>query len=214
MKMKGLLAKKEGMTSFITEDGNVFGVTVLSAGPCVVTQKKTKARDGYDALQIGFLDKSEKKSIKAETGHAKKNNMSVKKHYKEIRLDKEIAIGEGYEIKVDIFKPGDKIIVSGISKGKGFQGTMKRHNFSGGNKTHGSKHHRLPGSIGGHTFPAKVWKNLKMSGHMGSDEISNKNLKVMKVDAEKNLIFVNGSVPGGTGTVVFLRSFSEFEVKA
>jgi len=214
MKMKGLLAKKEGMTSFITEDGNVYGVTVLSAGPCVVTQKKTKAKDGYDALQIGFIDKAEKKLIKSEVGHAKKSNVAAKKFYKEIRLNKEVNIGEGHEIKADIFKVGEKIIVSGISKGKGFQGTMKRHNFSGGRATHGSKHHRLPGSIGGHTFPAKVWKNLKMSGHMGSDEISNKNLKVMKIDIDKNLIFVNGSVPGGTGTVVFLRSFSELEVKA
>ena len=195
--MSGLIGKKIGMTSIFDDNGKNIPCTVIEAGPCVVTQVRTKEIDGYNALQLGFDDKTEKSAVKAEKGHFKKAGSTVKKKVIEFQgYDKEYKIGDS--IKVDHFEEGEYVDVSGISKGKGFQGVVKRHGFAGvGQATHG-QHNRLraPGSIGAASYPARVFKGMKMAGRMGGEKVKVMNLRVLKVVPEKNLLVLKGCVPG------------------
>lgn len=202
--MKGILGKKLGMTQIFTEEGIVVPVTVVEAGPNVVTQIKNVEKDGYSALQVGFGDAKEKSFNKPQKGHLAAAKV-LKKHLKEFRMDSVESFEVGQEIKADLFAAGDKIDVSGISKGKGFQGPIKRHGQSRGPESHGSRYHRRPGSMGACSFPGRVFKNKKLAGHMGSVKVTVQNLEVVKVDADKNLILVKGAIPGAKGTVVTIK---------
>lgn len=210
--MKALIAKKKGMSFVLDAEGNVTPVTILEAGPCTVISHKEQARDGYEAIQIGYQDKKEKHIKKSETGHFKKSGQLPKKFLKEIKVDKASAFSLGTVLDVSLFAEGEIISVTGTSIGKGFQGNIKRNNFSGGPATHGSKFHRLPGSIGGHTFPARVWKGQRMHGQMGNYQITETHLKVMKIDKESNLIFVKGSVPGHKESILFVWSEADLKL--
>jgi len=210
-KMKYMLAQKLGMTQVFDEEGKVHPVTVLKAGPMKVIQIKTKARDGYDAVQVGFGKKSAKRMTNPLKGHLKKAGIEYGVRWlREFRGkspfkigDKEIAVGD--EVRVSVFAKGDKVDVVGISKGRGFQGVVKRHGFGGGPSTHGTKHsHRAPGSIGA-THPQHVIKGRKMAGHMGAKRVTVKNLKVAGVDPEKNELLIEGAVPGARGSLVIVR---------
>ncbi|AGB40201.1 50S ribosomal protein L3, bacterial [Halobacteroides halobius DSM 5150] len=194
--MKGILGKKIGMTQVFNDDGEVIPVTVVKAGPCPVIQKKTEEVDGYSAVQLGFEDAKAFRVNKPVTGHFEKYGIEPKKYIKEFRLDGVEELETGDEVKVDTFSAGDKIDVTGTSKGKGFAGTVKRWNFSTGPKTHGSRNYRLPGSIGQSADPARVFKGKKMAGHMGREKVTVQNLEVVKVDLEKDVLLVKGSVPG------------------
>ncbi len=202
--MKGILGKKLGMTQIFTEDGVVIPVTVVEAGPNVVTQIKTVEKDGYSALQVGFGDAKEKSLNKPQKGHLAAANV-LKKHLKEFRMESTEEFAVGQEIKADYFAVGEKIDVTGISKGKGFQGPIKRHGQSRGPESHGSRYHRRPGSMGACSFPGRVFKNKKLAGHMGSVKVTVQNLEVVKVDADKNLILVKGAIPGAKGSVVTIK---------
>ncbi len=202
--MKGILGKKLGMTQIFTEEGIVIPVTVVEAGPNVVTQVKTVEKDGYSAIQVGFGDAKEKSFNKPQKGHLAAANV-LKKHLKEFRKDSVEEFTVGQEIKADLFAAGEKIDVSGISKGKGFQGPIKRHGQSRGPESHGSRYHRRPGSMGACSFPGRVFKNKKLAGHMGSVKVTVQNLEVVKVDADKNLILVKGAIPGAKGSVVTIK---------
>ncbi|GLG91597.1 50S ribosomal protein L3 [Sellimonas catena] len=218
---KAILATKVGMTQIFNEDGVLTPVTVLQAGPCVVTQIKTVENDGYKAVQVGFVDKKEKivnvdksgkKEIvhrngvtKAEKGHFDKAGVSGKRFVKEFKFDNAEEYALAQEIKADIFAVGDKVDATAISKGKGFQGAIKRHNQHRGPMTHGSKFHRHAGSNGAASDPSKVFKGKKMPGHMGSKKITIQNLKVVRVDAENNLLLVKGSVPGPKKSLVTIK---------
>ena len=195
--MSGLIGKKIGMTSIFDKDGKNMPCTVIEAGPCVVTQVRTKETDGYEAVQLGFDDKTVKSAIKAEIGHTKKAGTSAKKKVAEFNgFDKEYKLGD--LITVEHFQEGEFVDVSGTSKGKGFQGVVKRHGFAGvGQATHG-QHNRLraPGSIGAASYPARVFKGMKMAGRMGTDTVKVQNLRVLKVVMEQNLLIVKGCVPG------------------
>ena len=195
--MSGLIGKKIGMTSIFDKDGKNMPCTVIEAGPCVVTQVRTKETDGYEAIQLGFDDKTLKSATKAEIGHTKKAGTSVKKKVAEFNgFDKEYKLGD--LITVEHFQEGEFVDVSGTSKGKGFQGVVKRHGFAGvGQATHG-QHNRLraPGSIGAASYPARVFKGMKMAGRMGTDTVKVQNLRVLKVVMEQNLLIVKGCVPG------------------
>ena len=202
--MKGILGKKLGMTQIFTEEGIVIPVTVVEAGPIVVTQIKTVEKDGYNAVQIGFGEAKEKSLNKPQKGHLAAAN-TLKKHLKEFRVDSVEGYTVGQEIKADLFTTGEKIDVSGTSKGKGFQGPIKRHGQSRGPESHGSRYHRRPGSMGACSFPGRVFKNKKLAGHMGSVKVTVQNLEVVKVDADKNLILVKGAIPGPKGSVVTIK---------
>ena len=195
--MSGLIGKKIGMTSIFDKDGKNMPCTVIEAGPCVVTQVRTKEADGYEAIQLGFDDKTVKSATKAEIGHTKKAGTSVKKKVAEFNgFDKEYKLGD--LISVEHFQEGEFVDISGTSKGKGFQGVVKRHGFAGvGQATHG-QHNRLraPGSIGAASYPARVFKGMKMAGRMGTDKVKVQNLRVLKVVTEQNLLIVKGCVPG------------------
>ena len=195
--MSGLIGKKIGMTSIFDENGKNMPCTVIQAGPCVVTQVRTEEKDGYEAVQLGFDDKTEKSATKAELGHAKKAGTSVKRKVAEFQgFDEEYKLGD--TITVEHFEAGEFVDVTGTSKGKGFQGVVKRHNFRGvGDATHG-QHNRLraPGSIGAASYPARVFKGMRMAGRMGTDTVKVQNLRVLKVVADQNLIVVKGCVPG------------------
>jgi large subunit ribosomal protein L3 len=195
--MSGLIGKKIGMTSIFDENGKNMPCTVIQAGPCVVTQVRTEEKDGYEAVQLGFDDKTEKSATKAELGHAKKAGTSVKRKVAEFQgFDEEYKLGD--TITVEHFEAGEFVDVTGASKGKGFQGVVKRHGFGGvGQATHG-QHNRLraPGSIGAASYPARVFKGMKMAGRMGTDTVKVQNLRVLKVVADQNLIVVKGCVPG------------------
>ena len=195
--MSGLIGKKIGMTSIFDENGKNMPCTVIQAGPCVVTQVRTEDKDGYDAVQLGFDDKTEKSANKAEIGHSKKAGTSVKKKVIEFQgFDSEYKLGD--VITVDHFEEGEFVDITGTSKGKGFQGVVKRHGFAGvGQATHG-QHNRLraPGSIGAASYPARVFKGMRMAGRMGTDTVKVQNLKVLKVIADQNLLVVKGCVPG------------------
>ena len=202
--MKGILGKKLGMTQIFTEEGIVVPVTVVEAGPNVVTQVKTVEKDGYNAIQVGFEDAKEKSLNKPQKGHLAAANV-LKKHLKEFRVDSVEEFTVGQEIKADLFAAGEIIDVTGISKGKGFQGPIKRHGQSRGPESHGSRYHRRPGSMGACSFPGRVFKNKKLAGHMGSVKVTVQNLEVVRVDADKNFILVKGAIPGAKGSVVTLK---------
>ena len=202
--MKGIIGKKLGMTQIFTEEGIVVPVTVVEAGPNVVTQVKTVEKDGYNAIQVGFEDAKEKSLNKPQKGHLAAANV-LKKHLKEFRVDAVEEFTVGQEIKADLFAAGEKIDVTGTSKGKGFQGPIKRHGQSRGPESHGSRYHRRPGSMGACSFPGRVFKNKKLAGHMGSVKVTVQNLEVVKVDADKNLILVKGAIPGPKGSMVTIK---------
>ena len=218
---KAILATKVGMTQIFNDDGVLVPVTVLQAGPCVVTQVKTEENDGYSAVQVGFVDKKEriinkdaggKKQVihrhgvnKAEAGHFKKAGVSAKRYIREFRFENAGEYAPGAEIKADIFAEGDKVDASAISKGKGFQGTIKRLGQHRGPMTHGSKFHRHQGSNGACSDPSKVFKGKGMPGHMGSKQITIQNLEIVKVDAENNLLLVKGAVPGPKKALVTIK---------
>ena len=202
--MKGILGKKLGMTQIFTEAGNVVPVTVVEAGPVVVTQIKTTEKEGYNAVQVGFVDAKEKSLNKPQKGHLAAANV-LKKHLKEFRMDSVEEFTVGQEMKADIFAAGEIIDVTGTSKGKGFQGPIKRHGQSRGPESHGSRYHRRPGSMGACSFPGRVFKNKKLAGHMGSVTVTVQNLEVVRVDAEKNLILVKGAIPGAKGSIVTIK---------
>lgn len=206
---KAILAKKLGMTQIFEENGAVVPVTVLEAGPCVVVQKKTVEKDGYAALQVGFGEIREKLVNKPESGHFAAHlgaNAAPKRVLKELKLDDCDQFEVGAEIKADMFEKGDLVDVTGTSKGKGFQGAIKRHNMHRGPMSHGSKYHRGHGSMGPGTTPGKVRKGKKLPGHMGARKTTIQNIKVVRIDAEKNLILVCGAVPGIKGALVTIKS--------
>jgi large subunit ribosomal protein L3 len=201
---KGILGKKIGMTQIFDENGNVIPVTAIQAGPCVVTQKKTTENDGYSALQLGFEEKKEKQVNKAIKGHFAKANVSAKKYLREFQLENSTDYSVGNVIKADIFIVGDRVDISGVSKGKGFQGVIKRHGQHRGPMTHGSMYHRRPGSMGATTTPGRVFKGKKLPGHMGNEKITIQNLDVVGVDAENNILLVRGAVPGQKNGLLYI----------
>jgi len=200
-----ILGKKLGMTQVWTEDGNLLPVTVIEAGPCVVTQVKTVARDGYDAVQIGYGDIKENRVNKPMAGHFAAAGVEPVRHLAEVRLDAPADLKPGATVTVEMFADAKHVHVSGVSKGKGFAGVMKRYNFGGGPAGHGSHFHRAPGSIGQASTPSRVFKGKKMPGHMGCEKVTVRNLDVVKVDAEQNLLLVRGAVPGGKGALLTIR---------
>jgi len=198
--VEGLIGKKIGMTQTFDLQGNVIPVTVIKAGPCMVVQKKTKTKDGYEAVQLGFVeDKGLKKATKPRIGHFKKSGIPPVRVLREFRFAAQAAIKEGDQVLVDIFKEGDKVLVVGTSKGKGFAGVVKRHHFRGGGASHGSMFHRAPGSIGASSYPSRVMKGMRMGGHMGQDRVTVQGLEVVQTDPEQNLLVVKGAVPGARG---------------
>ena len=203
---KAILGKKLGMTQLFTEDGVVIPVTVVEAGPVAVVQKKTVENDGYDAIQVGFGDCKDKALNKPKKGHLAKAGVANKRHLKEFRLDDISAYNVGDEIKVDVFAEGDKVDVTGISKGHGFAGTVKRWGTHRGPMTHGSGYHRGVGSMGACSTPSRVMKNKRLPGHMGVEQVTVQNLDVVKVDAEKNIILVKGAIPGPKGGIVTIKN--------
>jgi large subunit ribosomal protein L3 len=202
---KAIIARKIGMTQIFVEDGSIVPVTVLEAGPCMVTQVKTIENDGYSAVQVGFSDAKEKHTNKPLQGHFEKAGVDFKRFLKEFKFDNSNEFVVGQEIKADIFVAGDKIDVSGTSKGKGYQGAIKRHNQSRGPMSHGSKYHRQAGSMGMASYPGKVFKGKKLAGHMGSEAVTIQNFEIVRVDVENNLILVKGAVPGPRKSIVTVR---------
>ncbi len=204
--MSGLIGKKLGMTRIFDERGSSIPVTVIETGPCYVTEIRTADKHGYNAIQLGFIDKPEKQVNKPEVGHFAKANVKPQRFVREFRSFKntgELKLGD--MVKADIFKAGDKVKITGVSKGKGFQGVMKRHHFGGGSTTHGqSDRRRAPGSVGGSSYPSRVWKGTRMAGQMGNARVSMRNLKVVKVDAENNIVMVSGGVPGARNGILIL----------
>ena len=203
---KGIIGRKVGMTQIFDEKGNVIPVTVIEAGPCVVAQVKTTETDGYQAIQLGFGEIKDKHINKPEKGHFAKAKLANKKHLREFRLDSIEGIKVGDEIKADVFEAGEKIDVQGTSKGKGFQGVIKRHGQHRGPMAHGSMYHRRPGSMGATSTPGRVFKGKKLPGHMGVQTITIQNLDVVRVDMDKNVILVKGSVPGVKGAILKIKT--------
>jgi large subunit ribosomal protein L3 len=205
--MRGILGKKVGMTQVFRENGEVVPVTVIEAGPCYVVQLRTPERDGYRAMQLGFEEIKPRRLTQGERGHLEKVNLPYLRHLKEFRLREGEDYTPGQEIKVDdVFQPGERVDVVGTSKGRGFAGVVKRYGFAGGPHTHGqSDRERAPGSIGACASPGRVWKGMRMPGHMGSRRVTSQNLEVVLVDADRNLLAVKGSVPGAKGGLVMIR---------
>ena len=204
---KGIIGKKIGMTQIFDENGNVIPVTVVEAGPCVVAQKKTTENDGYDAVQLGFMDAKAKQTTKAEKGHFEKNQLSVKKHLKEFRFDDCSGYNVGDVITVDTFAAGDKVDVTGMTKGHGFSGVVKRWGCHKLRMTHGvGPVHRQPGSMGANSTPSRIYKNKRMAGQYGNVQVTVQNLKGVRIDTEKNLIAIKGAVPGAKDGIVFVRN--------
>jgi large subunit ribosomal protein L3 len=202
----GLIGKKVGMTQLFTQDGVVHPATVLKAGPCVVAQVKTVDHDGYEAVQLGLVEARPHKENKPTAGHFKKAGVPPARVRREVRLK---AGGEsvkaGDQVNVSMFADGERVDVIGTSRGKGFQGVVKRHHFKGGRMSHGSMFHRAPGSIGASSYPSRVVKGMRMGGHMGAASVTTRNLKVLRVDPDNNLLLVEGSVPGGPNSIVVIR---------
>ncbi len=203
---KGIIGKKIGMTQIFDEKGNVIPVTVIEAGPCVVAQVKTTQTDGYNAIQLGFGEIKDKHINKPEAGHFAKAKLANKKHLREFRLEDISSYKVGDEVKADVFEAGEKIDVQGISKGKGFQGVIKRHGQHRGPMGHGSMYHRRPGSMGPTSTPGRVFKGKKLPGHMGRTTITIQNLDVVRVDMDKNVLLIKGSVPGPKGAILKIKS--------
>ena len=198
--INGLLGKKVGMTQLLQDDGTVVPVTVIQAGPCVVVQKKTRQNDGYDAVQLGFVEFIKPKRVnKPMTGHFKKTNAAPARFVREVAIQGDEAANPGDKVMVDIFNPDELVDVIGTSKGRGFAGFVKRHHFRGGRATHGSMFHRAPGSIGSSAYPSRVLKGMRMAGHLGNARVTVRNLRVARIDQENNLLFVQGAVPGPPG---------------
>lgn len=203
--MKGIFGKKIGMTQVFLQNGYLIPVTVIEVGPCKVVQLKTVEKDGYTAVQIGFDEMKKEKNVpKGRLGHFKKVSLPPYRFLREVKLDG-LDVAVGNDVTVDIFNKGDKVSVTGISKGKGFQGVMKRHNYSGGPGSHGSMFNRAPGSIGSSSYPSRVWKNKGLPGHMGSEKTTTKNIEVVDVKKEQNLLIVKGAVPGANGGYLIIR---------
>src|SRR6187397_1002005 len=202
----GLIGKKVGMTQLFATDGTVHPATVLKAGPCVVSQVKTAEKDGYEAVQLGLVEARAHKENKPTEGHFKKAGVPPTRVRREVRLK---AGGDplkaGDQINVSIFADGERVDVIGTSRGKGFQGVVKRHHFAGGRASHGSMFHKAPGSIGASSFPSRVVKGMRMAGHMGADRVTVRNLRVLKVDADNNLLLIEGAVPGGPNSILVIR---------
>jgi large subunit ribosomal protein L3 len=207
MAVNGILGTKLGMTQVFAKDGMVVPCTVLQAGPCVVVQKRTKEKDGYDAVQLGLVEFIKPQRItKPMTGHFKKAGVAPLRLLREFRLDASSeSTNVGDRVLVDCFQPGEFVDVTGISKGRGFQGGVKRWHYRGGPATHGSMFHRAPGSIGGSSYPSRVWPGQHFPGHMGHARVTVRNLRVVKVDADENLLLVEGAVPGPTGSYIQIR---------
>ncbi len=203
---KAILGTKIGMTQIFNEDGRVVPVTVILAGPCTVVQKKTVETDGYDAVQVGFGEVKEKSLNKPEKGHFAKADVAAKKYLREFRLEDISALNVGDEIKADTFEAGEKVDVTGISKGKGFAGPMKRWGLHRGPMSHGSGYHRGSGSMGACSSPGRVMKGKKLPGHMGVEKVTVQNLEIVKVNAEENIILVKGAVPGCKGGLITIRN--------
>ena len=204
--MKTLIGKKVGMTQIFDEKGRVIPVTVIEAGPCVIAQVKSVETDGYNAIQLGFGDVKESKLNKPEKGHFAKANIAPKKHLREFRLDSVEGVTVGTELTVNVFAEGDRLDIQGTSKGKGFQGVIKRHGQHRGPMGHGSMYHRRPGSMGPTSTPGRVFKGKKLPGHMGRVTVTIQNLDVVKVDNDKNVVLVKGSVPGPKGAILKLKA--------
>ena len=202
---KAIIGKKIGMTQIFDEKGLVIPVTVIEAGPCIVAQVKTTETDGYNAIQLGYGDVKENRINRPEKGHFTKAKLALKKHLREFRVSEVADVTVGNEIKADVFEAGDKIDVQGTTKGKGFQGVIKRHGQSRGPMGHGSMYHRRPGSMGSTSTPGRVFKGKKLPGHMGVQTVTIQNLDVVKVDLDKNVILVKGSVPGAKGAILKIR---------
>ena len=198
----GLLGKKLGMTQMLDET-RLTPVTVIEAGPCRVVLVKTKERDGYEAVQLAFGEVKDRKLSKAQLGHLKKHDASANRVLKEFQKSGEVTVGQ--TVKADIFKKGDWVDVIGVSKGKGFQGVVRRHHYSGGPESHGSMFHRAPGSIGASSFPSRVWKGKTLPGHMGAERVTAQRLKVLEARPDENLLFVRGSIPGAANGLVVVR---------
>ncbi len=204
--VEGLIGQKLGMTQVFDKEGNVIPVTVVKAGPCAVIQRKTKAKDGYEAVQLGLVEtRPVKRPNRPTQGHFQKSGVVPCRVIREFRVSPEAQVKEGDQFLVDIFQEGEKVLVTGITKGKGFQGVVKRWGFRGGPASHGSMFHRRPGSIGASSFPSHVWKGTRMGGHMGHDRLTVRNLVVVKIDKENNLILIKGAVPGPKGGYVLIR---------
>src|SRR5690348_12033803 len=207
MTANGIIRIRLGMTQALVDDRSLVGCTVLQAGPCVVVQRRTKDKDDYEAAQRGLVEFVKPQRVnKAMTGHFKKASVAPMKVLHEVRLGEskdETKVGD--RVLVESFKAGELVDVSGVSKGKGFQGGVKRWHYAGGDATHGSMFHRAPGGIGGSSFPSRVWKNQHFPGHMGNQKVTAKNLKVVRVDTDENLLLVRGSVPGPSGQYIFIR---------
>ena len=202
---KAIIGKKIGMTQIFDEKGLVIPVTVIEAGPCIVAQVKTIETDGYNAIQLGYGDVKENRINRPEKGHFTKAKLALKKHLREFRVSEIADIAVGNEIKADVFEAGDKIDVQGTTKGKGFQGVIKRHGQSRGPMGHGSMYHRRPGSMGSTSTPGRVFKGKKLPGHMGVQTVTIQNLDIVKVDLDKNVLLVKGSVPGPKGALLKIR---------
>jgi large subunit ribosomal protein L3 len=204
--VNGLLGKKVGMTQLLQDDGSVVPVTVIQAGPCVVVQKKTKQKDGYDAVQLGFVEFVKPRRVnKAMAGHFKKASVAPARFVRELSIESEDSTNTGDKVMVDIFRDKELVHIVGISKGRGFAGFIKRHHFRGGRASHGSMFHRAPGSIGASAYPSRVIKGMRMAGHLGMDRVTVQNLRVVRVDLENNLLFVHGAVPGPNGGYVVVE---------
>jgi len=204
--VNGLLGKKIGMTQLLDNDGSIVPVTVIQAGPCVVVQKKTKPKDGYDAVQLGFVEFVKPKRVnKPMTGHFKKANVAPVKFVREMAVQDGNGANPGDKVMVDIFAQNELVHIIGTSKGRGFAGFVKRHHFRGGRATHGSMFHRAPGSIGSSAYPSRVLKGMRMAGHLGNARVTVQNLRVARIDQENNLLFVRGAVPGPAGAYVVVE---------
>ena len=206
MSIQGIIGKKVGMTQVYAEDGQAIPATVIEAGPCVVVQRKSKEKDGYSAVQVGLVERRAVKRVtKAMKGHFGKAGLPPCRVLREFPVEVESEAKVGDKVSVDLFTAGEEINVTGISKGKGFQGVVKRHHFRGGAATHGSMFHRAPGSIGASAFPSRVIKGMRAAGHMGSERVTVRNVKVVRVDAGNNILVVRGSIPGAGGSYVVIR---------
>jgi large subunit ribosomal protein L3 len=206
MAVQGIIGKKIGMTQVYAEDGRAIPVTVIQAGPCVVVQRKSKAKDGYSSVQLGLVeDRKVKRVTKAMKGHFDKAGLPPCRVLREFSVEDGAEHKVGDKVSVELFAPGDVVEIVGVSKGKGFQGVVKRHHFRGGAATHGSMFHRAPGGIGASAYPSRVIKGLRGAGHMGDERVTTKNLTVVRVDAGKNTLVVKGSVPGAGGGYVVIR---------
>ncbi len=204
--MKGILGKKVGMTQIINEKGDVVPVTVIEAGPCYVVQLRTPEKDGYRAVQLGFEEVRADRLTRGERGHLERAGVPTLRYLREFRMSEAETYEIGQKILVDIFQPGERVDVIGTSKGRGFAGLVKRHHFKGGPKTHGqSDRQRRAGSIGATSTPGRVWKGMRMAGHMGDERVTTQNLEVVMVDPERNLLAIKGSVPGATGGLVLIK---------